>query len=305
MYFKKELKEKVVSLHSGTALLQIIPETGGCISRYSLTTAEHSIDLLRPVSQAGKAKQDPLEMSCFPLVPFSNRIRNGQFSFQGQEIKLPLNFAPEVHSIHGHGWKVPWTLTEKSEDRVVIEYSYPADEWPFSYLVRQVFELRDSGLTLTLQITNTGKTAMPVGLGFHPYFVRTPLATITTKTEKMWVNDAENMPLSLEKVPETELLNQGLLVGQQSLDNLFSGWNREVLISWPEWRANLKITAAAPLDYLVVFTPAEEEYFCVEPVSHVTDAFNMLDRGESGHGAKKLLPGESFEGKVCFEAELD
>jgi len=156
-----------------------------------------------------------------------------------------------------------------------------------------------------LQITNSGTSAMPAGMGLHPYFVRTPLATITAKTEKMWVNDSENMPLSLETVPEIGLLSQSLTVKQKALDNLFCGWNREVLISWPEWNAALKISAESPLDYLVIFTPPEEDFFCVEPVSHVTDAFNMLDRGDSGNGTKILLPDEMLEGKISFVPELN
>jgi aldose 1-epimerase len=121
----------------------------------------------------------------------------------------------------------------------------------------------------------------------------------------MWVNDSENMPLSLETVPEIERLNHGFSVKQKALDNLFCGWNREVLISWPEWNAALKISAESPLDYLVIFTPPEEDFFCVEPVSHVTDAFNMLDRGDSGNGTKILLPDEMLEGKISFVPELN
>ncbi|MCH2271358.1 MAG: aldose 1-epimerase, partial [SAR324 cluster bacterium] len=182
-----EVKEKILTLRSGNALLAIIPEVGGCITRYCLKTEEQVLELMRPATQAGLAPADPLEMSCFPLIPFSNRIRNGRFSFQGKQIKISPNFPPEVHTIHGHGWKVPWTVSEVKEIRAVLAYQHFSDEWPFPYLAHQVFELTDSALTVTLQICNTGESAMPVGLGLHPYFVRTPLAVITAKTEKMWI----------------------------------------------------------------------------------------------------------------------
>ena len=304
MSLEKEAKDNILTLRAGNALLEIIPEVGGSITRYCLVTEEQTLNFLRPAIQSGFAKHDPREMASFPLIPFSNRIRNGHFKFQGREIKLPLNFYPEVHSIHGHGWKVPWTVTEKSENKATIEYQFLPDEWPFSYLARQVFDLEASSLTVTLQINNTGNSAMPVGMGLHPYFVRTPQASITAKTEKMWINDAETMPLRLESVPETKLLNQGLSVTQNALDNLFTGWNREVLISWPEWNANLRIIADAPLDFMVIYTPTNADFFCVEPVSNVTDAFNMLARGEFGHGTKTLLPRELLEGKICFVPEL-
>ena len=43
----------------------------------------------------------------------------------------------------------------------------------------------------------------------------------------------------------------------------------------------------------------------MEPVSHVTDAFNLLDRGDSWTGAKILLPDEILEAKISFVPELD
>ena len=300
-----EVKEKILTLRSGNALLAIIPEVGGCITRYCLKTEEQVLELMRPSTQVGLAAEDPTEMSCFPLIPFSNRIRNGRFSFQGKQIKMLNNFPPEVHTIHGHGWKAPWTVSEVKGNRAVLAYQHFPDEWPFPYLVRQVLELNGPSLTVTLQITNNGKSAMPAGMGLHPYFVRTPLAAITAKTEKMRVNDSENMPLRLQSVQESEYLSQGLIVNQKALDNIFRGWNREVLISWPEWNANLKIFTDAPLDFLMIYTPADADFFCVEPVSNMTDAFNMMARQDSGHGTKILSPGESFEGKVCFVPELN
>ena len=75
-------------------------------------------------------------------------------------------------------------------------------------------------------------------------------------------------------------MSQGLNVNKKTLDNIFSSWNREVLIPWPEWKASLKISAEEPLDILVIATPRDEDYFCVEPVSHVADAFNLLDSGD-------------------------
>ena len=88
------------------------------------------------------------------------------------------------------------------------------------------------------------------------------------------------------------------------LDNLFTGWNHKLKIEWPEWKVNLFLYTKDPLNYLILYTPFGEDYFCVEPVSNVTDAFNMMERNISGHGTKILKPGEILEGKVCFIPEL-
>ena len=93
-------------------------------------------------------------------------------------------FLLERHTIHGSGWKVPWNVCEFQENIAVLAYLDFADVWPFPYLAHLVFELNGSTLRVNLQITNTGKSAIPAGMGLHPYFVLTTNFTITAKTEK-------------------------------------------------------------------------------------------------------------------------
>ena len=52
------------------------------------------------------------------------------------------------------------------------------------------------------------------------------------------------------------------------------------------------------LPYLVVFTPQTKPYYCVEPVSHVSNAIHMAD--PLAHGLRKLAPGESFEASMTL-----
>jgi aldose 1-epimerase len=47
------------------------------------------------------------------------------------------------------------------------------------------------------------------------------------------------------------------------------------------------------LPYLVVYTPPQKDYFCVEPVSHVSNAIHMAEPAQ--HGLRTLATGETFE----------
>jgi aldose 1-epimerase len=76
-----------------------------------------------------------------------------------------------------------------------------------------------------------------------------------------------------------------------ALDSVFTGWHREATITWPERRMQLAIAADAPLDFLVVYSPVAQDYFCVEPVSHCTDAFNLAAAGRFDTGMVTLAPG--------------
>jgi len=74
---------KLLSLRSGRLGLDLAPQAGGAIA---LFTADASIDLLRPTTPEAVASGRGNESSCYPLVPFSGRIANCQFVFDGTEI---------------------------------------------------------------------------------------------------------------------------------------------------------------------------------------------------------------------------
>ena len=60
MLNENEVKEKILNLRSGNTLLAIMPEVGGCITRYCLKTEEQVLELMRPATQAGLSAKDPL-----------------------------------------------------------------------------------------------------------------------------------------------------------------------------------------------------------------------------------------------------
>jgi aldose 1-epimerase len=43
-----------------------------------------------------------------------------------------------------------------------------------------------------------------------------------------------------------------------------------------------------------VFVPSGQDYLAVEPVTHMTDAFNHAARGDHGTGTRVLEPGATF-----------
>jgi aldose 1-epimerase len=69
------------------------------------------------------------------------------------------------------------------------------------------------------------------------------------------------------------------------------------VIRWPERRLAVEVDAGSACRHLVVFIPRGRDYLAVEPVSHMTDAFNRAERAASAaseSGARALAPGETF-----------
>ena len=118
----------VLKLHSKNVLLEILPEKGARVIRYSLKTKDNTFELLRPVNPLVLFNAKQLENASFPMIPFSNRINKGLFTFRGNQIQLPLNYPPEKHAIHGHGWRKKWNVSEAKENFAVMEYKYIPDD---------------------------------------------------------------------------------------------------------------------------------------------------------------------------------
>ena len=65
------------------------------------------------------------------------------------------------------------------------------------------------------------------------------------------------------------------------------------------------LDADPPLGFLVVYSPAGEDYFCAEPVSHCTDAFNLAAQGRADTGMLTLQPGASVSATVRLRPSLE
>ena len=279
-----------ITLTTSNAKVEISPELGGAILAYEARVHDEFLPIFKNSSQASSVSE-----SCsFPLVPYSNRIRNGRFNWQGEEVTLPLNHLPEKHSIHGHGWQRPWQVVEQSETSLTLQYQHIADEWPFTYTSQQIFTLEGSSLTVELLLMNTSKKTMPAGLGLHPYFSLTDNTRLSCTVEQMWAVDHETMPTTLVNPPKTLNNVEGLLVKGSNLDNAFTGFSGAATVCWPEWQAKASITTSSSCQFMVLYSPNRENFFCFEPVSHITDAINLAAKGVSDTGAKALAPNETM-----------
>ena len=294
-----------VFLTNTVANVEIAPELGGAILAYHVKLNSQFIPILRNASKAKSVH----ESCCFPLVPYSNRIRHGKFSWQNKSITLPLNHPPEKHSLHGHGWQLPWDVIEHTENSVTLQYHFNAADWPFSYTAQQVFTLEGTSLSISLSLINTSNNTMPAGLGLHPYFSLTDNTTIKCVAQQMWVTDDECMPTTLVDAPKALVSNGKLLIKGSHLDNAFTGFTGEATITWPEWQAQANISTSENCRFMVLYSPENkhspenENFFCFEPVTHCTDAINLSQQGVKNTGIVSLEPHEKMTVSMRIDPE--
>src|SRR4029077_2582987 len=97
----------------------------------------------------------------------------------------------ERHAIHGHGWQARWQVIEAGPTEARLEYRHAAEDGPWPYRATQRFTLGPTSLTVTITLTSETDAPMPAGLGWHPYFPRTPRAAIAAAGGAGWLPDAE------------------------------------------------------------------------------------------------------------------
>src|SRR5262249_18391154 len=159
--------------------LELCPGLGGSIGNFRWRhPSGQTIDLLRPTSPASLARSAIGDVACFPLTPFSNRLRKGRFTFEDREIVMPLN-TNGPHVEHGHGWQRPGNTVTFGKERAILRLTHKADSWPFDYVMEQRFQLSTAGLDIELMARNDSNRSMPYGFGLHPYFPRTPSCLLT------------------------------------------------------------------------------------------------------------------------------
>jgi len=256
-----------IHLEAGDYALSIRPRLGGSIARMDW----RGQSLLRPATG-----DTILGVSCFPLVPFCNRIRNGHFTASNQEVRLCPNMpgSDHPHALHGFGWQSGWSVADRSQEHARIIHRHEPDEWPWAYQAEQLFRLTPEGIALSLSVKNLSPTDMPCGIGFHPYFERAG-ARYHGLHEAEWETGPDGLPVRLEKAGRALDWWHGASVEDRSVDTVYAGRRGALSIAWPARNLAVEIQPSAELTHTAVFVPPNADFFCVEPMSQQTDAVNI------------------------------
>jgi aldose 1-epimerase len=275
-------------LHAGALRLAVRADLGGSIAGFW----HRDLPILRstePMALAGSRQS-----ACYPLVPYSNRIGYRRFRWRGHDHTTERNFDDNPHSVHGVGWQRPWQVVATGANDLGLRLHHPGDaHWPFAFEAEQYFSLEPDALEVRLVITNTDPRPQPVGLGWHPYFPKRARSRLHIELTDRWESDATQLPTRRVTQPGIDADVQHL-----AFDHCFDGWRGPARIR----DERLSITLTSSLDRLVVFTPGDRPYFCVEPVSHVSNAIHMAD--PLAHGVIELQPGDRAQASMRMKVTV-
>jgi len=289
---------KRIFLRNGPITVGLAPESGA-LTRFDVQVGDTLAEVLRPAIDRPLTGPWALGASCFPLMPYGGRLRNGRFRFEGREVTYALNGLPEKHSSHGDGWTRPWSLTHLDRRSATMTLSH-GPQVPLRYSCTQTVSVDPHQVNIVLVLGNLESQRIPVGVGLHPYFAHRSDAILSANLPAQWHWDDELMPLERGPNPDADAFRRGKAVMGLPVAAEFDGWDGEARILWPKQGLSVHLTTSPPMKHAVVWVPTGKEFFCFEPTSHATDALNARGGHPAGEDFIVLEPGQVFEQRITF-----
>jgi aldose 1-epimerase len=289
-----------LTISNGVLAAEIAPHLGARLCR--LEVLDQKLDLVVPLRTWDAPEHNWPKAGAYPLIPYSNRIAGARLTFDGSTYALPPHPLDLPNTLHGHAQRCAWQTHRSDSQRAeLVLHSDLSEHWPWPFEARIAFELSGNALDVSFALRNRGTTAMPAGLGWHPFLAIDTGSTIRFDAKRSWELDDSFLPTG-----------NAFAVRQPTALTCRDWQTRDCAIYASEWNGTalverdagvVRLTAAAPFTHLVAYTPRGGPYFCVEPVSHVANGFNFAARGIDGTGMHVLAPGAIFTARTTLAWE--
>jgi aldose 1-epimerase len=233
------------------------------------------------------------------LAPWANRIDQEAFWANGKKYLLNpglgnVRLDQNRHPIHGcltfsGDWKLAAAEADGRAAWAVSRlefWKHPEmmAQFPFAHTVTMTYRLSNGALEVETALDNHSREPMPVAVGYHPYFrlhdsPRDQWRVHLAAREHLVLN-SQLIPTG-EKKPVTFADPQSL--SNVPLDDVFSGLVRgedNRAHFWVQGKTErITVTYGPKYTVAVVYSPTAREFICFEPMSAVTNAFNLAHAG--------------------------
>ncbi len=282
--------------------LSFVPECGGFLSALHLSCQNKSIHIMEGCNSYEEWKEDIYYKSAW-LLPFPNRLKDGQYKFEGKNYQFPINDVGCHNALHGfvagQKMKLQKVVLTPSYAEAILEYVYSGglDYYPFPFHFQIKYLLLESQMLIELKITNSGNQTIPIGVGFHPYF---QLSTPRVDGLQLQLPSCKRIEVGEKMIPtgrKTSYIDfeKNTSIGNTAFDTGFKATSIESdthKIFLTDLKHNLQLTyfQDSAFPYFQLYIPPHRKSIAIEPMSCNIDAFN------NGEGLTLLEKGKSWKG---------
>lgn len=291
----------------------LVPRFGGTVSHGRARLGDEWVDVLRPTRP--EHLMVPPQAASYPLVPWSNRIRDARLLWAGRSHSL-RHWPGQAAAMHGTGFEFPWEVAESGATHASLVFDsrpHVGVNFPWDFTARFDYALDGPRFTWTLGITNVGGEAFPAGLGHHPHFVRRLRGAAGPLGEEVLVQIDCEQSYELEEClalgpagpiePRVDWRRQRSL-GEVFVDDCLTGRTSSVAARL-EYPGALRVAMEADelFGHVVIYIPVGEDFFALEPVTNANDAFTLAEQGVEGLGLFTVEPGQTVSASFSLVAD--
>ena len=254
------------------------------------------------------------------LAPWANRVDGEGFYANGQyyrfndklgNIRRDGNQFP-IHGLllYASHWEVVSLDADERGARAVsrLRFSQHADlmaQFPFAHTIEMTYLLRAGALEVRTSIRNDGAQTMPLSVGYHPYFQLHDAPrddwTVSLAAEQIWKLSDKLIPTGqMRPVSDVFPTPKAISLQEHFLDHVFGGLVRDTseqaVFSVRGKSEQIEVAYGPKYHTAVVYAPLgdDRDFICFEPMSGITNAFNLAHRGLY-EDLQTVPPGASWE----------
>jgi len=287
--------------------LTLLPQYGCHWKSLRLSAKGKWLELLQEAEE--DESTGALRFGSYVLAPWSNRIADGRFDFNGDSYELRKNSADGT-AIHGDVRSRHWEVLEATgvrfeaalDSRTVDGFNYP-----FDLVFRHAIELCAETVKVDFAVRNVDSRPAPVGFGFHPFLKRRLSAAdrdviLQVPAERVYPAVGCLPTAPAEEVEGPLDLRRLEVLGGSKLDHCYTAIaDAPIRLIYPGTRVEVRLRMAPVFSHVVVYTPHDSsgsplDSVAVEPVTHANNGFNLESQGWSDTGVQSLEPGEEVVG---------
>jgi aldose 1-epimerase len=243
----------------------------------------------------GDWKRKPSQAGIPFLAPWANRLDADAYWANGKRYLLnpdALEIRRDGNGLPIHGlllYASAWEVTELHADEKGAEVASRLEFWkhpewmaqfPFAHTVRMTHRLYGGVLEVRTTIENHSSDPMPLVIGFHPWY------RIPDEPRDQWkvhLPVREHYVLSPKLIPTGETKPMDLphptpLAGRQ-LDDVFGGVDPNAEFSLEANGRKVSVLFGPKFPIAVVYAPHTSDVVCFEPMTGLTNGFNLAHQG--------------------------
>lgn len=272
--------------------VSVLPSIGNFA--YEMKVNGHDI-LYWPYKSLAEFKDKPGFAGIPFLAPWANRLDGDAFWANGKKYLLNPDLGnvrrdPNKLPIHGLvSYAAGWQVVAMKADNAGAEVTSRLEFWkqpdwmaqfPFAHTIEMTYRLSDGALEVKTVVENHSSEPMPLVIGYHPYYQLTDAPrdqwTVHLAAKQHYELSSKLIPTGVTK--PIELPDPVPLSGHQ-LDDVFGGVNHddEFWVQGAKQRISIRYGAKYPI--AVVYAPPGKDFICFEPMTAITDAFNLSHEG--------------------------